>query len=151
LTVINRGWRQRGHHSGENLAGIEERGRDPRVIASPKSELRAIRVFGARISPMDADTDTLTCPAGQILTTKRKKDPNARHYKGRGSVCRSCPHFGVCTTDRRGRAVMVSVLRAAGSSEQGARALRGGARCRVARPFGAYSETIIECQSPMDS
>ena len=97
----------KGHHSGENLAGIEERGLIP-LISSP-NQSRGAPGFRRENFRYDAESDTLRCPAGQILTRLSKKDKIARHYKAKGSVCRSCPHFGTCTRNTNGRAVSISV------------------------------------------
>jgi transposase len=117
----------KGHHSGENLVGIEARDLVP-LIASPN---RAAGKPGFRREDFsyDANADTMTCPAGQVLTRSAKKDPTGRHYKAKASVCRSCPHFGTCTTDRRGRYVMVSVY------EQQVRANRERVHSEAARPL----------------
>jgi transposase len=97
----------KGHHSGENLVGIEERGLVP-LISSPNQN-RGAPGFRREDFRYDSEADTLTCPAGQVLARLSKKDKIARHYKAKGSVCRSCPNLGMCTKDRRGRAVSISV------------------------------------------
>lgn len=54
----------------------------------------------------DADNDCYICPAGEVLSCcgiepkKRRKN-----YTIKGSVCRACVHFGVCTKSRHGRKV----------------------------------------------
>jgi len=117
----------KGHHSGENLAGIEERGLIP-LIASP-NQTRGNPGYRREDFIYYAETDTLTCPAGQILTRLSKKDKVARHYKARGSVCRSCPNFGLCTTNRSGRAVCISAY------EDVVGANRERVHCEEARPL----------------
>ena len=117
----------KGHHSGENLVGIEERGLIP-LIASP-NQTRGNPGYRREDFIYDAETDTLVCPAGQILTRLSKKDKIARHYKARGSVCRSCPSFGLCTTNRNGRAVSISVY------EDVVRANRERVHSEEARPL----------------
>jgi len=97
----------KGHHSGENLAGIEERGLVP-LVSSPNQN-RGKAGFERGDFTYDEQTDTLTCPAGQVLIRLARRDQKGRHYKARGTACQGCPNFGVCTTAKRGRAVMISV------------------------------------------
>lgn len=97
----------KGHHSGENLAGIEERGLIP-LVSSPNRN-RGKDGFRREDFSCDETREMLLCPAGQALTRRSRRDERARHYRAKGSICRACPNFGVCTTDRRGRVVRVSV------------------------------------------
>ena len=117
----------KGHHCGENLVGIEERGLIP-LISSPNQN-RGAPGFRREDFRYDAESDTLTCPVGQTLTRLSKKDKIARHYKAKGSVCRSCPHFGICTQSRNGRAVSISVY------EDAVRANRERVHSEEARPL----------------
>jgi len=134
----------KGHHSGENLVGIAERGLVP-LIASPNQN-RGEPGFRRDDFVYDADNDTLTCPAEQILTRLSRKDKIARHYKAKGSVCRLCPNFGVCTRSRNGRTVSISlyenVIRANRErvhSEE-ARPLMQIRRQRGEAPFGYFKQ-----------
>ncbi|MHB9036782.1 MAG: IS1182 family transposase [Armatimonadota bacterium] len=97
----------KGHHSGENLAGIEERGLIG-LVSSPNAS-RGAEGFRRDDFVYDEDTDALTCPARERLSRHKNRDESHRYYKGRGSVCRKCPHFGVCTKSRSGRVVSVSM------------------------------------------
>ena len=134
----------KGHHSGENLAGIEERGLIP-LISSPNQN-RGEPGFRRDDFRYDSESDTLICPAGQILTRLSRNDKVARHYKAKGSVCRSCPHFGLCTRNRNGRAVSISVYedvvranRERVHSEE-ARPLMQIRRQRGEAPFGYFKQ-----------
>jgi transposase len=134
----------KGHHSGENLAGIEERGLIP-LISSPNQN-RGEPGFRREDFRYDSECDTLTCPVGQILTRLSKKDKIARHYKAKGSVCRSCPNSGICTKDRRGRTASISVYedliranRERVHSEE-ARPLMQIRRQRGEAPFGYFKQ-----------
>jgi transposase len=97
----------KGHHSGENLVGIEERGLVP-LVSSPNRK-RGEEGFRREDFVREVLTDTLICPAGQVLNRQSNRDDGARHYKAKGSICRACPNFGVCTTSMSGRAVAISV------------------------------------------
>jgi YD repeat-containing protein len=82
-----------------------------------------------RLEALTDGLDQLICPAGQVLGRLTKQDETARHYKARGSVCRRCEHFGVCTKNKNGRVVTVSV------HEERVRANRERVHSREARPW----------------
>jgi transposase len=95
----------KGHHSGANLHGIEERGLIP-LISSP-SQSRGAVGFRREDFVYDEETDSYTCTAGQVLTRRRSRQ-DTQLYQARGATCRACPHFGVCTKSRTGRSLSVS-------------------------------------------
>lgn len=97
----------KGHHSGENLAGLEERGLLP-LISSPNTQ-RGQPGFRREDFIYDAETDTFLCPAGMLLRRRQGDERASRQYQARGSDCRTCPHFRVCTTSKTGRSLSVSV------------------------------------------
>jgi transposase len=96
----------KGHHSGENLAGLEDR-ELVGLISSPK-KTRGAPGFRREDFRYCEGLDALICPVGQILTRRSIKDKNRKEYRARGSICRQCPHFGVCTVSKTGRAVVIS-------------------------------------------
>lgn len=95
----------KGHHSGENLRGIAERGLIP-LISSP-CQTRGAEGFRREDFCYDAENDSYTCPAGQRLT-RRLARQDTRLFQARGAVCRACPHFGVCTKSKTGRGLSIS-------------------------------------------
>ncbi|MHB9129572.1 MAG: IS1182 family transposase [Armatimonadota bacterium] len=95
----------KGHHSGENLRGIEERGLIP-LISSP-CQTRGAEGFRREDFTYAAESDSYTCPAGQALT-RRTSRQDTKLYQARGAVCRVCPHFGVCTKSKTGRGLSIS-------------------------------------------
>jgi transposase len=95
----------KGHHSGENLRGIEERDLIP-LISSP-CQTRGAEGFQRDDFTYDAEDDTYTCPANQTLI-RRTSRQDTRLYQARGAVCRACPHFGVCTKSKTGRGLSIS-------------------------------------------
>lgn len=97
----------KGHHSGENLAGLEERGLMG-LISSPRSE-RGAPGFQRVNFEYDPETDTFRCPAGKRLRRRKGKEQVSKQYQARGSDCRDCPHFGICTQSRAGRSLSVPV------------------------------------------
>lgn len=97
----------KGHHSGENLAGIEERGLVG-LISSPNTS-RGQPGFRREEFTYDAERDLFVCPTGVELRRRQMAEGAARQYQARGSDCRACPHFGVCTKSKTGRSVSVPV------------------------------------------
>lgn len=97
----------KGHHSGENLAGLAER-ELVSLVSSPRTE-RGAPGFQRVDFLYDAETDTLRCPGGKLLRRRQGAERVAKQYQARGSDCRNCPHFGVCTKSRTGRALSVPV------------------------------------------
>jgi transposase len=95
----------KGHHSGENLAGLEAR-ELVGLIASPNTA-RGQPGFRREDFLYDPELDLLVCPAGVLLRRRPGPEGAARQYQARGSDCRQCPHFGVCTKSQTGRGVSV--------------------------------------------
>jgi transposase len=100
-----------GYHSGPNLSGCETQGQTvlmpeahrPEVLEDPYHKDRFV---------YDAESDTYTCPEGQILRfnhIKRRTDrPEVRNYRAPATACRMCPAFGTCTRDwRQGRSLKI--------------------------------------------
>src|SRR6266700_1342396 len=97
----------KGHHRGENLAGLEERGRVG-LVASPNTA-RGQPGFRREDFRYEAEQDELVCPAGAVLRRRPAPVGSAAQYQARGRECRACPHFGVCTKSQSGRHLSVPV------------------------------------------
>jgi transposase len=97
----------KGHHSGENLAGLEERGLVG-LISSPRRESGAPGFQRVNFI-YDPETDTFRCPAEKTLRRQKNREAVSQRYRARGSDCRECPHFGVCTQSPAGRSLSVPV------------------------------------------
>ena len=97
----------KGHHSGENLAGLEER-ELVGLISSPNST-RGQPGFRREDFSYEAERDLFVCPAGVLLRRRQLPEGAARQYQARGSDCRGCPHFGICTKSKTGRSLSVPV------------------------------------------
>jgi transposase len=100
----------KGYHSGENLAGLEERALIG-LLTSPRPQLGP-EGFRREDFTHDAATDTLICPQGQTLhrhqTRAAAREGDRIAYRARRVACRACPHFGQCTKCPRGREVTIS-------------------------------------------
>jgi transposase len=93
-----------GYHSGENLAAAAGW-----QLAMPESQVGLASPYHKDQFAYDAEQDAYQCPAGQLLTYRYTSKEGDRVYRGKGSICRDCPAFGVCTTNRRqGRSLEVS-------------------------------------------
>ena len=97
----------KGHHSGENLAGLAER-EVLGLISSPNST-RGQPGFRREDFTYEAERDLFVCPVGVVLRRRQLPEGVARQYQARGSDCRGCPHFGVCTKSKTGRSLSVPV------------------------------------------
>lgn len=99
-----------GYHSGPNLAACDGLGQP---ILMPEAQRRAAeQPYHEAAFAYDPATDSYACPGGQPLgfrgVKRRPGRPPMRVYRGAAAVCRACPAFGACTTDRRqGRALEV--------------------------------------------
>jgi hypothetical protein len=99
-----------GYHSGPNLAACDGLGQ---AILMPEARRRALeQPYHKDAFAYDPATDSYACPGGQALRFRGVKQrpgrPLMRVYRGAAAVCRACPAFGACTTDRRqGRALEV--------------------------------------------
>ena len=98
-----------GYHSGISLEECDERGQR---VAMPESQDRALESpYHKDRFAYDEANDGYRCPEGQLLRftrIKRTRNTMMRLYRGSGALCRACPAFGVCTTDRRhGRALEI--------------------------------------------
>lgn len=133
----------KGHHSGENLAGIEERGLIPLVSAPRRST--GPPGFEREDFVYDAASDTFCCPADECLRWVGFSGER-RRYRVAGKVCRGCPHFGTCTKNKQGRQILVSpaepLVRANEERvhSEAARPLLMIRRQHGERPFGYFKQ-----------
>ncbi len=99
-----------GYHSGANVEACAKRSQ---VVVMPEAQERAVKdPYHKEHFAYDADTDTYTCPKGQLLEFTGVKNrlgrAAVRVYRASKEVCRRCPAFGLCTRDQRqGRALEV--------------------------------------------
>ncbi len=98
-----------GYHSGSNP---EECGRRGQQVVMPEAQDRALESpYHKDRFAYDEASDRYRCPEGQWLRftrIRRTGQTLMRLYRASGAVCRACPAFGVCTTDRRhGRALEI--------------------------------------------
>ena len=94
-----------GYHSVENLVACAERNQT--VVMPEAQHARLDSPYHKDAFVYDEQTDTYTCPEGQVLrfgSLKIYRDqpdrPPSRVYRGVPAACRACPAFGTCTTNQ---------------------------------------------------
>jgi transposase len=93
-----------GYHSGATLTRLDERGQ---AVMMPDAQQRQAGKdpYHKLAFRYDPDTDTYRCPKGETLRfggiKRHGKAEPSRVYRAIPAVCRRCPAFGTCTTNRR--------------------------------------------------
>lgn len=95
-----------GYYSGADLAACAELGATV-VIPEPRQR-RTADPYGPQAFVHDPGTDTLTCPAGTVLTRWGPSEPgDEARYGAPDTVCRTCPAKpACCPTTARGRVIV---------------------------------------------
>jgi hypothetical protein len=98
-----------GFHAATNLAACAAQGYHV-LVAEPR-EPRPTDPFHKDRFVYEAEPEGYRCPLGQVLTNRgvkhRSNRPDVTIYRAIGTVCRSCPFFGTCTRDARGRSLEI--------------------------------------------
>lgn len=87
-----------GYESGVNLAECEKH--KQKVVMPMSEDLAQTNPYSKSTFNYDKETDTYTCPQGQILhydRIKPLKKKEYRIYRTDVDVCKDCVAFGVCT------------------------------------------------------
>lgn len=99
-----------GYYSGTVLAACAAQ---RQVIVMPETQSAAQRTaaYHQERFTYEHATDQVHCPRGAVLAfrcMRTRPDGEHRVYRGKPAVCRACPAFGVCTTNRRqGREIVL--------------------------------------------
>ena len=111
-----------GYHSGSSLEECAQRGQpvaDARVPGPGPGESLSTRIASSTTRP----TTATAAPRDNYCASpasRRTRNTMMRLYRGSGALCRACPAFGVCTTDRHhGRALEVGPPRRSIASSPG--------------------------------
>ncbi len=100
-----------GYHSGSNLELCARRGQQ---VVMPESQERALESpYHKDRFVYDEANDSFRCPEGYTLrfagVRQGRRRTTVRLYRSSPAVCRACPAFGICTTNKRhGRALEIS-------------------------------------------
>jgi len=90
-----------GYHSGRNLESCAQR---KQVVVMPETTQRALeKPYHKDRFKYDENTDTYTCPQGQVLHFRRMKNTKGtlvRQYWASRPVCRQCLAFNTCTKNK---------------------------------------------------
>jgi hypothetical protein len=78
----------------------------PSLEATQRGSGRKKGIFPKEAFTYDADTDTFTCPAGEILKRRHHyKKRNHYEYQASAGTCATCELRGQCTRSKTGRTV----------------------------------------------
>lgn len=133
----------KGYHDGAMLAEVEEELGITPLVRAPHPGQASAPGFAPLDFTREPEADQLRCPAGQVLMRRPGEErarPGWRVYRA-GPGCRTCPHWGTCTRDPKGRKVRraeaeatVAANRARGDTPAGA-ALFTARQTRGEAPF----------------
>lgn len=95
-----------GYSSVEELERVENKGIKVVVPSQRQASKKERGTFDVSRFEYDPKNDCFICPAGQVLKFNYI-DSECQHktYKARGTVCRACRHYGICTKAKDGRSV----------------------------------------------
>ena len=90
-----------GFADTEDLAKVDAQNIHVIVPSQKQAEKQKPGPFDKSHFRYDSQRDVYICPMGHCLyyRSSEKNRPRRRYYPG-GVVCRECPNFGACTTDR---------------------------------------------------
>ncbi len=98
-----------GYSNASDIEKTTEKGIDV-IVPSQRQALHSPdnNLFGKGKFQYDAEKDEYICPEGNRLRCSHySKVKNCYLYRMEdGALCRACPHFGICTRSKRGRATI---------------------------------------------
>jgi len=88
----------KGYYNGKDLRQVKRRKVTAIVAKQKPSDSKEIAPeFRSERFSYHAESDTYTCPMGQSLHSRNKKDAKRRNFKNK-AACASCPHKDACTS-----------------------------------------------------
>lgn len=90
-----------GYVNYDEIAAVDLEQTDVIIPSQQQASGKSIGKFNKRNFTYDKDRDCYYCPQGQRLTHHGSEPGRKLRYYAAGVVCRSCEHFGTCTTNRR--------------------------------------------------
>jgi transposase len=95
-----------GYATLDELEKVDEQDVKVIVPSSRQASKKEPGAFDRSCFQYNEQDDTCTCPQGHVLRRSGTAPyRQCKVYRSKGSVCRQCCHFGVCTTNRQGRVV----------------------------------------------
>ena len=100
-----------GYNSLKNLKELSQRPHYDPYIASGKNGCNVgnkVKEFHKHRFLFHQEQNCYVCPEGQVLKYEKKCQKRGKEvhlYRCLGEICKSCPHFGKCTTSNQGRTV----------------------------------------------
>lgn len=138
-----------GYVDYDQISGIDRAATDVILPSPQQAGGRESGPFDKRRFEYDAAADAYRCPAGQVLPFRRTEDDGWVRVYEAGTVCRTCPHLGRCTTSReRGRKVRRLAAEEVREElerrflEPDAQAIYARRKMRVEHPFGHLKKNL---------
>jgi hypothetical protein len=139
-----------GYWDITEIAKVEAAGKKVVVPSKAQASGKDIGPFEKSRFTYDADSDCYLCPEGQRLILRRLKEKEQQYeYRiEKRSICRSCPHIGVCTNSKQGRTITRHVLEEVGEAvsrrfeEPEMRQVYARRKARIEHPFGFIKKTL---------
>jgi transposase len=139
-----------GYWDITEIAKVESAGNKVVVPSKAQASGKDIGPFGKSRFTYDADSDCYLCPEGQRLILRRlkEKEQQSEYRIEKRSICRSCPHFGTCTSAKQGRTITRHALEAVAEAvsrrfeEPGIRQVYDRRKARIEHTFGFIKKTL---------
>jgi len=138
-----------GYADYETLDQVDHEETDVVIPSQQQASEKERGPFDKTHFQYEAKSDSYICPEGHHLTCKGVDRKNHSHSYYAGTVCRTCKHFGRCTTNRlQGRKVRLydyEQLRTKLENrylEPDAQAIFARRKCRVEHPFGHFKRNL---------
>ena len=96
-----------GYSDTNSMADVDEQGIKIIVPSQRQACKKEPKEFDKSWFKYDSRDDVYICPEGHVLKYCSKNEKRKMRYYAAGAVCKSCKHFGRCTTNKRdGRKIL---------------------------------------------
>lgn len=96
-----------GYADTNSLANADEQGIRVIVPSQRQAAENKKSKYDKSQFKYDSQNDVYICPEGHILKYCSKNEKRKMRYYAAGAICKSCKHFGICTTNKRnGRKIL---------------------------------------------
>lgn len=96
-----------GYANTDELEKVDEQDIEVVVPSQRQASEKEPKAFDKENFQYDSEKDYYTCPEGQVLQYRNtnNREKNKIYMISKGSICKRCRHFGVCTESKNGRRV----------------------------------------------